>query len=324
MGSRAIVVVCRSEEVARTRFGVTGEGIGICLTRTGRRFFESPPLETEFLERIRFAAEKSDLWDELETEWMILDCELMPWSVKAGEIVRQQYAAVGAASRSALADAVELIGKMAARSADAEPLLARFENRLRTAEKYVEAYRRYCWPVDSIADLRLAPFHLLATEGQTYFDRNHLWHLETLKKLCAADDALLLATDYKIVTLADQSSVAEGADWWLELTGRGSEGMVVKPLDFIVRRARGLVQPAVKCRGKEYLRIIYGAEYDLPENLERLRQRGLSAKRSLALREFALGVEGLERFVGREPLRKIHECVFGVLALESERVDPRL
>jgi protein phosphatase len=100
--------------------------------------------------------------------------------------------------------------------------------------------------------------------------------------------------------------------------------MVVKPLEFIQRTPRGLAQPALKCRGPEYLRIVYGPEYSLPEHLERLRKRGLSAKRSLALREFALGIEGLERFVQREPLRRVHECVFGVLALESEPVDPRL
>jgi protein phosphatase len=100
--------------------------------------------------------------------------------------------------------------------------------------------------------------------------------------------------------------------------------MVVKPLEFVVRGKRGLVQPAVKCRGPEYLRIIYGPEYDAPANLIRLRARGLAAKRSLALGEFALGVEALERFVRREPLRRVHECVFGVLALESEPVDPRL
>ncbi len=100
--------------------------------------------------------------------------------------------------------------------------------------------------------------------------------------------------------------------------------MVLKPLDFIVRGRRGLVQPAIKCRGREYLRIIYGPEYVLPQNLERLRSRSVSIKRSLALREFALGIEGLERFVRLEPLRRVHECVFGVLALESEPVDPRL
>lgn len=87
---------------------------------------------------------------------------------------------------------------------------------------------------------------------------------------------------------------------------------------------RGLVQPAAKCRGREYLRIIYGSEYTFPENLKRLRERGLATKRSLALREFALGIEALERFVRREPLRRVHECAFGVLALESEPVDPRL
>ena len=100
--------------------------------------------------------------------------------------------------------------------------------------------------------------------------------------------------------------------------------MVVKPLEFILRGKRGLAQPAVKCRGREYLRIIYGPEYTAAEHLERLRSRGLAAKRSLALREFALGVEALERFVRREPLRRVHECCFGVLALESEPVDPRL
>jgi PNKP (polynucleotide 5'-kinase/3'-phosphatase) family adenylyltransferase-like protein len=100
--------------------------------------------------------------------------------------------------------------------------------------------------------------------------------------------------------------------------------MVVKPMGFVSRGRRGLVQPGVKCRGREYLRIIYGPEYDASENLGRLRSRSLAAKRSLALREFALGIEGLERFVQREPLRRVHECVFGVMALESEPVDPRL
>src|ERR1700685_513542 len=95
-------------------------------------------------------------------------------------------------------------------------------------------------------------------------------------------------------------------------------------LPLVPRSPRGLLQPAVKCRGPEYLRIIYGPEYDAPENLERLRARGLSSKRSLALREFALGIEGLERFVRKEPLRRVYECVLGVLALESEPVDPRL
>jgi len=90
------------------------------------------------------------------------------------------------------------------------------------------------------------------------------------------------------------------------------------------KTSREPVQPAVKCRGKEYLRIIYGPEYSMDGNLERLRKRSLGKKRSLALREFALGIEALEQFVRREPLYRVHECLFGVLALESEPVDPRL
>jgi protein phosphatase len=148
--------------------------------------------------------------------------------------------------------------------------------------------------------------------------------MSTLARLAAADPELMLATPYRVVRLDDPNALADATRWWIELTGAGGEGMVVKPLDFVARNPKGLVQPAIKCRGREYLRIIYGPEYDAPQNLERLRERGLSAKRSLAIREFCLGVESLARFVGGEPLRLVHECVFGVVALESEPVDPRL
>jgi hypothetical protein len=190
--------------------------------------------------------------------------------------------------------------------------------------RYVEAYRRYCWPVNSVRDLKLAPFHLLATEGAVHVDKDHVWHMEILAEICRADQQLLLTTPYRNVDVTGPESERSAIEWWEQLTARGGEGMVVKPLEFVARGRNGLAQPAVKCRGREYLRIIYGPEYTAPENLKRLRLRGLSAKRSLALREFALGIEALERFVRCEPLRRVHECVFGVLAMESEPVDPRL
>jgi protein phosphatase len=176
-----------------------------------------------------------------------------------------------------------------------------------------------------VADLKLAPFHLLAAEGRVFVDSDHLWHMRTLARLAAAaGESPLIATTHLRIEVADREQVGQGIEWWEGLTAAGGEGMVVKPLQFIARGRKGLVQPAVKCRGPEYLRIIYGPDYDAPGNLERLRSRGLARKRSLALREFALGIESLERFVRREPLRKVHECVFGVLAMESEPVDPRL
>jgi protein phosphatase len=148
--------------------------------------------------------------------------------------------------------------------------------------------------------------------------------MEMIAKLCSADTDILLATPFQIVDLQDEQSSADAVTWWTEMTSRGGEGMVVKPLNFIVEGRRGTTQPAIKCRGPEYLRIIYGPEYLLPANLERLRSRNVGAKRSLASREFALGIEALERFIRKEPLRLTHECVFGVLALESEPVDSRL
>jgi protein phosphatase len=324
MGSRAVVVICRDVESARTRFGVSDGNIGVCYTRTGRPFFEDRATESALLERVRGAIDRAGLWQELSTDWLCLDCELMPWSVKAQELIRTQYAAVGAASRGTLRDAVAVLTGAKERGLEIAPLLERTGERARSADRYVESYRRYCWPVAGIDDLRLAPFHLLAAEGSVFIDRDHPWHMELLARLAAADSGIILATPWKIVDLSDENAVAEAVAWWSELVSRGGEGIVVKPLDFAPSGKRGLVQPAVKCRGPEYLRIIYGPEYSAPENLTRLRSRGLSAKRSLALREFALGIEALERFVRREPLRRVHEAVFSVLALESEPVDPRL
>jgi protein phosphatase len=100
--------------------------------------------------------------------------------------------------------------------------------------------------------------------------------------------------------------------------------MVVKPLANLTRGRKGLVQPGVKVRGPEYLRIIYGPDYTEADNLSRLRQRNLGHKRSMALREYALGLESLTRAATGEPLWRVHEAVFAVLAMESEPVDPRL
>jgi protein phosphatase len=324
MGSRAVVIVCRDGDAARRRFGVVEEGIGICYTRTGRRFFDDAKIEEEFLEIVHASLTSANFWKQFRSEWFCLDAELMPWSAKAQELLRQQYAAVGAAAQASLAATVAALECLVTKNLDVQPLIERYKQRLEAANLYVDSYRRYCWPVHSVSDLKLAPFHLLATEGQVHTQRDHVWHMEKLAEVCKASDGLLVATPYKQVDVTDTSNVDDTTRWWEELTRRGGEGMVLKPFDFIVRGRRGLVQPAIKCRGREYLRIIYGPEYSLPENLERLRSRGVSTKRSLALREFALGVEALERFVRQEPLRRVHECVFGVLALESEPVDPRL
>ena len=324
MGSRVIVVLCRDEKVAEKRFGIIDEGIGICYTRTGRKFFNHNEVETELLARLNTALEKSNFWHNLNTDWVCLDCELMPWSAKAQELLKQQYAPVGVAAKKGLSTAVDVLQQANNRGIDVGNLLTGYQKRVELPNKYIQAYRQYCWSVNSVNDLKLAPFHILATEGEVHINKSHSWHMEQITNFCQHDTQILQATNYKIVELSDPSKINAATIWWLNMTNAGGEGMVVKPMDFICRQGNKLIQPAVKCRGAEYLRIIYGLEYSLPEHLERLKQRGLSKKRSLALREFALGIEALERFVDNKPLRKVHECVFGVLALESEPVDPRL
>ncbi|WP_329559093.1 polynucleotide kinase-phosphatase [Streptomyces uncialis] len=325
MGSRAVVLVCRDAAAARERFGVDGP-TGSLYTRTGRPFLDDAALTEELLGRLRTAAGKAGLWEALDTDWLLLDAELMPWSLKASGLLRAQYAAVGAAAGAALPRAVAALEAAAARGVDVGGLADAQRGRAVDTAAFTEAYRRYCRPTDGLDGVRLAPFQILAVRGRSLAGLPHDEQLALLDRLVEHDPTgLLQGTRRLMVDTGDEESVRAGVDWWLELTGAGGEGMVVKPLQALVRGARDrLVQPGVKCRGREYLRIVYGPEYTRPEHLERLRSRHLGHKRSLALREYALGLEALERLAEGEPLWRVHEAVFAVLALESEPVDPRL
>ncbi|MEU0809764.1 polynucleotide kinase-phosphatase [Streptomyces sp. NPDC005970] len=371
MGSRAVVLVCRDEEAAAERFGAPEGVSGALYTRTGRPFFDDPTTTERILHRLRGTIGHEGLWEELDTDWLLLDAELMPWSLKAEGLLRNQYAAVGAASGAVFPGALAALESAAARGVDVAGLLGKQRERAVDAAAFTEAYRRYCWPVgdpgqgwpgeksetgarrlvgprgtDGLDGIRLAPFQILAARGRSLAELPHDQQLALIDRIVEREELdayannsicafvpkyvnrLLAPTRRLIVDTEDEASVAEGVRWWLDLTEAGGEGMVVKPLAGLVRKEGGtggrLVQPGVKCRGREYLRIIYGPEYTRPENLDRLRERHLGHKRSLALREYALGLEALDRLAEGEPLWRVHEAVFGVLALESEPVDPRL
>lgn len=383
MGSRAVVVLCRSAQVAAARFGGDGAQTGAVYTRTGRAFLD-PAATQALLARLRAAADRVGLWSELGTDWLLLDAELLPWSLKAEGLLRDQFASVAASAGAALPAAAEALEAFAARgvtsasgasgapsasAAEAGELLTRIRERADAATAFAAAYRRYRWPTggdDPLTGVRLAPFQLLAGEGVTWADRDHLWHLGIIDRLVEADasgidargadvngadvmgahvnaadpsgadakvpdasvdslrEPLLQTTRRLVVDLGDPASRAEGVTWWEELTAAGGEGMVVKPLANLSRGSRGLVQPGLKVRGPEYLRLVYGPDYTRPEHLARLRDRNLGRKRSLALREYALGLEALTRLASGEPLWRVHEVVFAILALESDPVDPRL
>ncbi|RKN72725.1 polynucleotide kinase-phosphatase [Streptomyces klenkii] len=368
MGSRAVALVCRDADVARERFGATGGVSGALYTRTGRPFFDDPAMTERVLRRLSRTAGSAGLWEELETDWLLLDAELMPWSLKAQGLLRHQYAAVGAASGAVFPPALAALEAAAGRGVDVSGLLDRQRERAADAAAFTEAYRRYCWTTgdsaqgwpgeqaethaprrvgdrgtDGLDGIRMAPFQILAVQGRSLAALPHGEQLALIDRMIEAEthgseannglcaytpvymNRLLAPTRRLVVDTEDEASVAAGVQWWLDLTGAGGEGMVVKPLQALVRTEGGrLVQPGVKCRGREYLRIIYGPEYTRPDNLTRLRARHLGHKRSLALREYALGLEALDRLAEGEPLWRVHEAVFGVLALESEPVDPRL
>ncbi|BCJ43732.1 polynucleotide kinase-phosphatase [Actinoplanes ianthinogenes] len=311
MGSRAVV-----------RVSASGEGDAIW-TRTGRPFF-SPELTEPLLARVRAAAEP--ILAELSTEWLLLDTELLPWSAKAGSLIRDHYAGVGAAGRAALPAAREVLDRVAARGLDVAALRDRIDLRSAEIEGYSAAYRAYVKPTDGLTGVTLAPFAVLAGAGVTYAGKDHGWHLAIADRLVAADPELFTPTRRLVLDLADPAAEAEAVDWWLTLTGAGGEGMVVKPYSGLaaVDGKGRLVQPGVKCRGREYLRIIYGPEYTRPEQLHRLRQRNLGRKRNLALREHGLGLAALDRLAEGAPSWRVHELVFAILAAESEPVDPRL
>ncbi|MGY0491176.1 polynucleotide kinase-phosphatase [Streptomyces sp. WG-D5] len=327
MGSRAVALVCRDAEAAKERFGVSdGSVTGSLYTRTGRPFFDSRETTEAVLARVRDAVGAAGLWEELDTDWVLLDAELMPWSLKASGLLRAQYAAVGAASGAVFPGALGALEAAAGRGVDVGELLDRQRGRAADAEAFTDAYRRYCWSTDGLEGVRLAPFQILAARGRSLAAVPHDEQLALIDRIVAHDTTGLLRTTRRLyVDTGDAESVRAGIDWWLEMTGRGGEGMVVKPVGALVRDEKGrLVQPGVKCRGREYLRIIYGPEYTRPGNLAKLRQRFLGHKRSLAIREYGLGVEALDRLAAGEPLWRVHEAVFAVLALESEPVDPRL
>jgi protein phosphatase len=350
MGSRAVIILCRNSETAKTRFGIEsnlpqeGDTPGIIYTRTGRHFFTNTENthEQAILSRLRTALDNSGFWDAFSTNWVCLDTELMPWSAKARSLILEQYTPTGMAGRNGLAKAIETLqatkmpntGKGVSNAAlvsgtpgdmNIAAVLAEYQNRRECLEHYTEAYRRYCWPVASVDDYRIAPFHILATENKVWHNENHVRHLAVIHDyITAGGDPVFVSTNHLLVDINDDTSITAAVDWWLNLTDSGGEGMVVKPLEVIAHEKNALLQPAVKCRGREYLRIIYGPDYSTEGHLERLRKRSLRRKQELALAEFALGMESLERFINKEPFYRVHECVFAVLALENENVDPRL
>ncbi|MEP3276515.1 MAG: polynucleotide kinase-phosphatase [Stappiaceae bacterium] len=322
MGSRALLVVAKNSETALERFGVEDGKSGIIYTRTGRPFFADDVTEAQIVSRFASAMSETGLWERLQTDWVLLDAEVMPWSAKARTLLERQYRPT---HQAAQLSAEALLSAIASAPAiDGLDALAKTaETQRDNAQKMAKAIDGYCWDAETVDEYQIAPFHILAVEGRLFADQSHAWHMETLGQLAKADP-FIKSTCWRQIDTDHGAERDALLQWWLDHTAAGGEGLVLKPLEFLTKGEKCYIQPAMKVRGKEYLRIIYGPDYDMSGNMDRLRDRNIARKSSLALREFKLGLEGLRRFVERQPLAKVHACALGVLALESEPVDPRL
>ncbi|HBW38451.1 polynucleotide kinase-phosphatase [Desulfosporosinus sp. BICA1-9] len=319
MGSRAILLLFKDADTAVNYVG--NPTLGTIYTRTGRAFFDRAMTQT-VLGQLNNDLNRAQYFTKNKTDFVLLDAEILPWNLKAKELISAQYAHV---SEVAIMDRQRMLDKLqeAERNGwEVNPWLEEFKSKLESAEVFRAVFQKYCWDTQGIEGIKIAAFHVLAYSKRTNFDQPHLWHMEQGRELVQISD-LFIETEYKVVK--DEASEKEAIRWWQEITEDGHEGFVVKPETYIARNNKGrLIQPAIKVRGRNYLHIIYGIDYLQSKNLARLKQRNVSRKQRHALMEFALGIEGVKRFVDKEPVERVHECVLATLALEAEPVDPRL
>jgi hypothetical protein len=317
MGSRGIVILCQSSKAALGRFGIDADVPGIAYTRNGRRFFSDEDTEAVFLQRLEETLNRSNFWKRFSTDWVCFDGEILPWTIKAAEsseesdLVTTGSAAI-AEIRRALTSGVPSELKTYWRTL--------IENRGAALSKYDGMFQRYRSEAANLAALRFAPFHLLAVESHTFFHRSHLWHMQTLNNVARSGNGFVIPTRYEVVETPERSTWEKTLAWWEQLSSESEEGLVVKPLPFVPQGRRGFAQPALKCRSREHLRLVYGPDYDSTETRELLSAREAFKKRRQKHRrirqQFALSMEAVNRFVQREPLNAVHECVLSVLGLE--------
>ncbi|PGY05668.1 polynucleotide kinase-phosphatase [Bacillus sp. AFS031507] len=316
MGSRGILLLFKNKEIAKDYIGT--ETLGSIYTRTGRAFFKKE-LEEQILQELNI--DLSGYFEKYNTDFVLMDAEILPWNLKAKELIMNQYAHVGEMALLDRSKLQEQLKKALDNGKDVSSWLEETSEKIRNAQVFNEVYQKYCWETEGLAGIEIAPFHTLAHSNETFFDKPHTWHMEKNKEFSVLSD-LFMETEYRIVN--DEDSMKSAIEWWEEMTEDGHEGFVVKPESYVARHKGKLLQPAIKVRGRKYLHIIYGIDYLQPENLSRLKQRNAGKKQRNALKEFALGVEAVNRFVRKESLERYHECVLAVLALESDPIDPRL
>lgn len=316
MGSRAVIFIAKNKEVAKEL--INSDSLGHITTRTGRAFFEQKE-QQQMVENIHAELVGKNYFEQFNTNFVLMDAEILPWNLKAQSLIDQQYETV---AENALMDRYKLIEKLkATEHVDVTSWLEEYTDKYKNAARFDAVFKNYCWPTNELSGIQIAPFHILAHSSSTNFHQPHSWHMQMNAHL-AENSSLFIATEYRVIE--SEQDKQEVIDWWQDMTENGHEGIVIKPFDFLAYHKGKLLQPAIKVRGREYLRIIYGMDYTDEAIMKKLKQRNPSRKMKNALLEFKLGLEGISRFVSLESSNRVHECALATLALESDTTDPRL
>lgn len=316
MGSRAVIFIAKNKEVAREL--INSDSLGYITTRTGRAFFEQEQ-QQRMVAKIHAELLAKNYFEQFNTTFVLMDAEILPWNLKAHRLIDQQYETV---AENAVMDRQKLIEKLKiTEHVDVTSWLEEYTHKYKNAVRFDAVFKNYCWPTNELVGIQIAPFHILAHSSSTNFHQPHSWHMQ-MNALLAENSSLFIATEYRLIE--SEQDEQEIINWWQNMTENGHEGIVIKPFDFLAHHKGKLLQPAIKVRGREYLRIIYGMDYTDETIMKRLKQRNPSRKMKNALLEFKLGLEGISRFVGLESSTRVHECALATLALESDPIDPRL
>ena len=322
-GEVVTVILGKNELTILNRFGIKGEGIGTVINSSGHRYFDSPDQEQQFLKEFRQVVDGLDLWSSLDTDWLCLTGEMVPGAGIWGDhlVNLQRLAAAGeediTRTTTALREAQQA-------GLDTQQLLIETTHQHKFLQRFGETVKAYDCPAEQLQDYRFYPQTLLASEGKTYFDMDQVWHRNHWKGIGKDQESMFSPSQYHWVDLNDADACRAVSTWFEELSSQQSAGVVVSPTHPVMEAGTDLIQPGLSVRGKEYLRTIYGPDYDHPEKLELHRVRRLKDIRQLAVRQLALGEEALIRFVEKKDLTSVYECNFALLSLQASDIDPRL
>jgi hypothetical protein len=321
MGSRALITLFKNEEIGKKYINKNKKGF--ILSRNNIRFFNIEQ-EKQYVDRLVEDLTKHNFFEKYDTDLLILDCEILPWNLKANSLITNQYGLVSNTSRYVRNHKLEILKELFNQGKVSKEDVEKQINLLENSKKFHDVFSFYCWNIEDINNVKIAPFHILSFSKESNFNRNHEWHMGISKELSMMS-SLFIETPYMIINLDNEQEKNSCIKWWKEITEDGHEGIVIKPYKFISKNKNGeIVQPAIKVRGKEYLRIIYGMDYLEKENLEIIKQRSAHKKMKKAISQFLLSVESINRFINMDKIENILECVLASMSIDNEFTDPRL